>query len=40
MDQTSCGPKVGVILMDLFKAFDSLNDELLLAKYKTYIWFT
>ena len=30
------GSKVGVIIMDLPKAFDSLNHELLLTKLKAY----
>ena len=30
------GSKVGVMIMDLFKAFDSLNHELLLTKLKAY----
>ena len=30
------GSKTGVIIMELFKAFDSLNYELLLDKIKTY----
>ena len=30
------GPKVGVIILDLFKAFDSMNHELLLTKLKAY----
>ena len=34
------GSKVGVIIMDLSKTFDSLNDKLLLAKLKAYGYLT
>ena len=30
------GPKVGVIILDLFTAFDSMNHELLVTKLKAY----
>ena len=35
-DRLNNGLKVGVIIMDLSKAFDSLNLELLLVKLKAY----